>query len=138
MAVEVDSLDDDDPRCVELRLSGKLHSEDYEFFVPIFDEMVDEYGKLRLLICMREFHGWDLAALWQELKFDLKHLDDFDLLAVVGDKQWEKWMTTFTQPFTSAEVRYFDMEQYAKAKDWILHGEKTKADSGTSLEATPM
>ena len=88
-------------------------------------------------MCLGDFHGWDIAALWEELKFDLKHLTDIELLAVVGDKQWEKWMTVFSQPFTLADVKYFDVTDYVPAKDWILHGSKTMINTGMGLKATP-
>ena len=137
MPIELTSLHDTRPERVEVKITGKLHKEDYEEFVPSIEKLVTEHGKLRLLACMRDFHGWDLKAMWEDLKFDLKHFNDIELLAVVGDKQWEKWMTFFCKPFTTAEVRYFDAGEYDQAKDWIEHGEKTKVNTGTGVESTP-
>ncbi len=127
----------DRPQCVEFKLSEKLHRDDYAYFVPLFEELVSEHGKLRVLACLRNFHGWDLAALWEDLKFDLNHFSDIELLAVVGDQRWEKWMTTFFGPFTSAEVRYFDVADYEKAKEWVLNAEIQHVNPGTGLPVTP-
>ncbi|MDF1816274.1 MAG: STAS/SEC14 domain-containing protein [Verrucomicrobiales bacterium] len=137
MAVKITHLDDIHPEYLEMKVSQKLHKPDYEHFIPEIEELINHHGKLRILLCLRDFHGWDLEALWQDIKFDLKHFNDIEMLAVVGETKWEKWMVTFCQPFTTAEIRYFDVEEYAQAKDWILTGEVLQPNSGTGLEATP-
>ena len=48
---------------------------------------------------------------------DLKHADDYEKIAMVGEKKWQEWITRFMKPFTNAEVRYFDLKE--KAKAWI-------------------
>ena len=137
MAIAYNQLDEKHPGYLEMKVSEKLHRADYEDFLPMIEELIEKHGKLRILLCMRDFHGWDLKALWQDIKFDLKHFDDIELLAAVGDKNWEIWMVAFCQPFTTADVRYFDIGEYEKAKDWILNGEKQELATGTGLEAIP-
>ena len=39
--------------------------------------------------------------------------------AVVGEKRWQKGMTTFCKPFTKAEIRYFHPEQAEEARSWL-------------------
>jgi len=68
---------------------------------------------------MRDFHGWDAGALWEDIKWDAKHFNDIDRLAIVGEKSWHKWMTGFCGPFTTAQVRYFTHEQLDKAREWL-------------------
>jgi len=137
MATELLPIAEDRPECVEVKISGKLHGEDYEAFGSAIDDRIKEHGNLKMLVCLRDFSGWDLKALWEDLKFDLAHFSDIDLLAVVGDKTWEKWMVTFCQPFTTAEIRYFDAAEYDAAKDWILTGEKTEPHTGLGEQVTP-
>ena len=40
-----------------LQVSGKLVTEDCEHFVPEFERLVRQYGKLRVLFDMTAFHG---------------------------------------------------------------------------------
>jgi hypothetical protein len=54
---------------------------------------------------MTDFHDWKAGALWQDIKFDLKHCTDIERLAMVGDKTWEKGMSVFCKPFTTAPRR---------------------------------
>ena len=80
----------------------------YEQFVPAFDRLVQQHGKLRVLFEMADFHGWDAGALWDDIKFDVKHVSHIDRLAMVGDKTWEHGMSVFCRPLTTAAIRYFD------------------------------
>ena len=106
-------------RIVEVKASGKLTKEDYRDFVPEVERRVRQYGKIRILFDMHDFHGWTASALWQDLKFDLKHFRDIERLAVVGERKWEKGMAAFCKPFTTAEIRYFDQAQIDQARTWL-------------------
>jgi hypothetical protein len=106
-------------RILEVRVTGKLTKEAYQKFVPAVDAQVKEYGKLRILFVMQEFHGWTAGAMWEDLKFDLKHWKDIERLAIVGDKKWEKGMAAFCKPFTKASIRYFDVAQVEEAREWL-------------------
>ena len=98
---------------------GKLVRADYERFLPQFAKLSQRPGKLRLLFDMIGFEGWDAGALYDELKFDLKHANDFERVATVGDKEWERVMARLIKPFTTAKTRYFDAPQYATAREWL-------------------
>jgi hypothetical protein len=106
-------------RVLEVRVVGKLTKEAYETFVPAVDAQIKQYGKLRILFVMQDFHGWTAGALWEDLKFDVTHWKDIERLAVVGDKKWEKGMAAFCKPFTKAEIRYFDLAQLEQAREWL-------------------
>ena len=71
---------------------------------------------------MREFRGWTLSALSEDIKFDLKHFKEIERLPMVGDRTWEKWMATFCRSFTSAEIRYFDQSDADQAHQWNCKG----------------
>jgi|SRR5215831_5609405 len=100
-------------------LSGKLHDEDYKTFVPAVDAAIAAHGKVRLLAHLVDFHGWDMQALWDDIKFSTTHCNKVDRIALVGDKRWEKAMAQVCKPFTIAHVRYFDAAQIADAWKWL-------------------
>ena len=104
---------------IEVELSGKLSKEDYEKFVPLIESDIRERGKVRMMVVMRDFHGWSAGALWEDTKFDWKHFGDIERLAIVGDKKWESGMATFCKPFTSATIKYFDVSEIEAARKWI-------------------
>jgi hypothetical protein len=102
-----------------IHVSGILTQADYEQFVPEFERLVRRNGKSRVLFDMTGFHGWEAAAIWEEIKFDAKHLAGIERLAMVGDKQWQHVMVTICKPFTKATVKYFDHTDIAGARKWL-------------------
>ncbi len=105
-----------------VRLSGKLTKEDYELFVPELERMMKAQGKIRMLVELVDFHGWTTAAAWEDTKFGLRHFSDIERIALIGDTAWEKGMALLCKPFTMAKVKYFDSNQMAAAKTWIMEG----------------
>lgn len=97
----------------------KLTTEDYEKLIPELERSVAEFNKIRWYFEMEDFKGWELNAFWEDIKFDVKHANDFEKIAVVGEKKWQEWMTDAMKPFTSPTIKFFDFENRKKAKQWI-------------------
>jgi SpoIIAA-like len=104
---------------VGFKLSGKLHDEDYKTFVPLVDAEIASEGKVNILAQFHDFHGWDMHALWDDIKFATTHCTKIQKIAMVGDKSWEKWMAAVCKPFTMAKVRAFDVGELDAAKAWL-------------------
>jgi hypothetical protein len=104
---------------VGFKLSGKLHDEDYKKFVPLVDAEIAKDGKVRVLAQFHDFQGWDLHALWDDIKFATTHCTKIDRIALVGDKTWEKWMAKVCKPFTMAKIRYFGASEIEAARAWL-------------------
>jgi hypothetical protein len=104
---------------VEMDLRGKLDREDYKKFVPELETLIKNRGKLRLLVHMHDFDGWTAGGVFEELKFDVKHFNDFERVAIVGDKKWEQRMSHISKPLTKAEVRFFPEAMKLEAQAWL-------------------
>ena len=102
-----------------VHVSGILSQADYERFVPQFEQFFQQPRRLRVLFDMTGFHGWEAAAIWEEIKFDAKHLAGIERLAMVGDMNWQHVMAVFCQPFTKAKTQYFDHTDFAGARRWL-------------------
>ena len=102
-----------------ITLSGKLSGEDYEMLVPEIESLIQKYQKIRILLELRDFHGWGAGALWEDTKFALRHFSDIERIAMVGDKRWEKGMAYFCKPFTAGSLRYFDIGEIDQARIWV-------------------
>jgi hypothetical protein len=107
---------------VTIHCSGKVKHGDYQTFVPEFELLVKKYGKLRIFFDLTGFEGWEPSALWDEIKFDVKHFPDIERIATVGDNKWEEFLAMLFKPFIAAKTRYFDSAQIDEAKSWILEG----------------
>jgi hypothetical protein len=109
-------------KLVNVHVSGKLEKADYEHFVPEFERLTHQHGKLRVLFDMTDFHGWEASAAWEDFKFGMKHLSDIEQIAMVGEKRWQHGMAIFCKPFIKAEIRYFDQAGAAEARSWLGEG----------------
>ena len=115
----ITKLDRSSVNILGFKLTGKLHDADYQHFVPTVEEAIKAHGKARILAQFEDFHGWDLHALWDDIKFSTKHCTDVERIALVGDKKWEQWMAKVCKPFTLAKVQYFDVKDLEAAWQWL-------------------
>ena len=104
---------------VGFKMIGKLHDADYKHFVPVVDAEIAKEGKVNVLAQFHDFHGWDVHALWDDIKFSATHCTKIRRIAIVGEKKWEKWMTAVCKPFTMAKIRYFEAADIEVAKSWL-------------------
>lgn len=112
-------IEENGGKILVLHVTGKVVKADYEECASHFERLVRQFGKLRVLFDLTGFQGFDAGALWEEIKFDIKHFADIERIAVVGDKKWQHGMTTFFKPFTKATLRYFDHADAIEARTWL-------------------
>jgi hypothetical protein len=108
-----------DDHYLEIQLHGKLEKRDYELLVPEFETLLRQHGKLRLLVVLENFSGWTAGALWEDLKFEFRHFQDVERIAIVGEKNWHEAMAMFCKPFTTAAVKYFHLFELSDAREWL-------------------
>jgi len=123
------------PKTLGFKLSGRLHDEDFRQFAPTIESFLTSEGKTRLFVQFEQFHGWDLHAAWDDLAFSMKHYADFERIAIVGDRQWERWMAGFCKPFTRAKVKYFDHSEVDAAWQWLEESEEPPVTKETRRAA---
>jgi len=104
---------------VTIEASGTLTVEDYKKVLPEIDELIKEGKKPAFFINLEDFHGWEPSAMWEELKFDVKHRNDFGPMVVVGESNIQKWLTQFSSMLFPSEVKYFDRGNEKEAREWI-------------------
>jgi len=117
MAVEL--VENAEAKTLEVSVSGKLSADDYETLEPGVDKLIESSGKIKILFIMHDFHGWDLGAVWEDIKFATRHCRDIEKVAMVGEKTWEKWMATICKPFTMSSIKYFDAGEDDAARQWL-------------------
>jgi hypothetical protein len=119
----IEMLNQSTGKVLGMRVSGKLAHQDYEQFLPLLEKLIEDHGSVRCLVEMTDLHGIEPRALWDEIKFDVRHARQIERCAVVGDRPWEAWMTRLSRPiFFNAEIRFFDLIDSEKAWVWIREG----------------
>ena len=125
--VMIESMETGSPSIMGFRLSGKLNDEDQKSVVPAVEKAIAAEGKVRLIAAFCDFHGWDIHAAWDDLKFGLSHYSDFERIAMVGDRRWESWLAVLCRPFTKASVKYFNTSDAGLAWAWVREGTQPSA-----------
>ncbi len=123
-----------DEHIVAFKVSGRLTDADYQRFLPRLTTLIHKYAPLSVLLELENFRGWDLKAAWDDLRFGKQHDKDFERIAIVGAKPWQKWMTALGRAFLSAEIRYFDRDQLQEAWDWLRGKEEETGRDEEALE----
>ena len=69
MAIELNEAGEG--KMLEVRVSGKLTTEEYKKFIPTLERLIEERGKVDILFEMADFHGWETGAMWEDTKVHL-------------------------------------------------------------------
>ncbi|HDK37474.1 MAG TPA: STAS/SEC14 domain-containing protein [Thiolapillus brandeum] len=109
----------EEPHIYVVKASGKLTDADYQAFMPKLEAIIQEGGPISLLVELEDFHGWEPRAAWDDFKFGKAHDQDFQRIAIVGQKSGHKWMSFIGNAVTDDKIRFFTHDQLQEAWDWL-------------------
>ena len=95
---------------LSLKAVGKLTHKDYETINPLIDSALASVKTphVNVLIDGTELEGWELRAAWDDFKLGLKHNNEFNKIAIYGNKNWQEIVAKIGSWFISGEVKYFN------------------------------
>lgn len=102
-----------------VRAHGGLEKQDFEKINPVLYEFSKKNNQIRLFIELEEISNIQPNALMEDMRSYLRYNDVIKQIAVVGNKAWERIFTRLSEPFVSAEVRYFPESRSLEALNWI-------------------
>ena len=117
---------------IATRANDLLGIKDYEKIHPFIHNIINTGKKVRWYFEMDDGSISNSTGFWEDgiieinygnMKFT--HSDDIETIAIVGDKKWEKCMLSIMKPFTKANLRYFELSEKEKAKEWIINEVKS-------------
>ena len=102
-----------------LKATGTLTHADYQTISPMLDAALGEVKtpRVKVLVDCTELEGWELRAAWDDFKLGLKHGNEFEKIAIVGNKHWLEVSAKTAGWFTSGEAQYFERVEDAYA--WL-------------------
>lgn len=110
---------------IRVRAGGTLEGSDYDDFAPLFERIAArEQGAVPMVIELApDFSGWDVGGIWRDLRFDVKHKEQFGRIAVIGTRDWHAWATKLSDAlFAPAEMRFFEPDDSGPAERWARTG----------------
>lgn len=106
-----------------VELIGQVDSAAYERAASAIDAFVAAHGRIRLLVDLREFDGWQgLSALAEHLSLIRDHRHAPEKVAVVGVATWQHLAEQVFRQFLDAETRYFQGAEMESVERWLREG----------------
>lgn len=103
---------------VEISHEGKITRSDILTASTVIDQALKDHSKIRLLQIGHSFSGWELSALWEELKH-MKLVFKISHMALVTDVGWmRRWASVFGS-ISPMQVKSFKMDELDAAKNWL-------------------
>lgn len=102
-------------------LSGRLDSTESKRGVAAVRERLQDPECRRLLLIIRNWHGFDLDRLLSRevLSGKLEIANKLERYAIVGGPKWVRRYAEFTGNFVRAEIKAFDLDEQDKAIEWL-------------------
>lgn len=108
--------------------SGTITAQDYEtVLIPATDKVMKDGGRLHMVYVLKNLEHFDLAAMWQDTVYGVKHWTSFEKIALVTDEDWVKNATKIFTPFFPGEVKLYTLAELEQAKTWVAEGAKKAA-----------
>lgn len=117
----IEIMDESEGSLVVARASGRISADDYtEVWLPALQKAIDAHGRIRALLYMDEtFDGWELGAMWEDAKFGLGRMDDFEKVALVGAPEWVDKIVDLTGQLTKIAIKTFETGSLDEALEWL-------------------
>jgi hypothetical protein len=113
-------VEHDNAQAVEIHLAGKVSTEEFDRVAEKMEAFIARHGQIRVLERISDFEGLDAEALWHDIKFSLRHINDFSRIAIVCDPHIRNLWSSLVAPFITCEVEHFEPDQIAEARDWLM------------------
>ncbi len=110
----------DNAQAVEIVLEGRISTEEFEALAKRLEAFIARHGRIRVLEIVRDFEGMDASALWEDIKFSLRHLKDFSRCAIVANPNTRHLWSSLVAPFMSCDVEHFPPGEEDAARDWLM------------------
>lgn len=101
-------------------ITGRVDSDDVAGMTKELEHAIESAGRVRVLLRLRDVDGVRPGAVWEDLKFTVKHGNDIERMAVQGDRDWERWLAKLTGVGAPTDVKYFALEEADDAWRWLV------------------
>ncbi|KVV15800.1 STAS/SEC14 domain-containing protein [Flavobacterium sp. TAB 87] len=101
---------------------GKITPADYEtVLIPAVDKLLEQNEKIKIIYQLAEnFENFDVSAMIDDSKIGMKHLAQWDKVALVSNHRTINTFVKFFSYLMPCEVRVFANDSLLAAKQWIV------------------
>lgn len=113
-------MDHDGGNRYRIQISGRLIERDLDAVQRQAAAEIARTGKIRLLVELARFEGWEAGGNWSNLGFYVHHGDDIERIAIVGDEAWRSEALMFAgADLRRGAVVFFRPAEADRARAWL-------------------
>ena len=114
------TLQRDTGNIVRIEISGRLTAADFAVLQRTAELEIEQAGRIRLLVVLDGFEGWAPGGDWRDLGFYIRHADNIDRIAIIGDERWRSEALMFAgADLRRAPVSFFSPADGGSAQAWL-------------------
>jgi hypothetical protein len=103
-----------------VRITGRLTHPELRTAQKSAAEILQQQGKMRILVLAENFQGWERGGDWGDLSFQMENDASIEKMAIVGEREWEDLSVIFAgKEFRQFPVEYFQPADLTKARAWL-------------------
>jgi hypothetical protein len=107
-------------RVLKITVPEKLKADDFRQLTPQIDSLIQQQGKIRLLIDASNFSGWEsIAAFERHVGFIKNHHQKVERISIITGHDWQHWVIGTIRLFVRPEVRAYDKGEESEALAWL-------------------
>ena len=107
-------------KLLQIRIRGMLKKADYDRIIQIAKEAIAREGKIRALIILEVFQGWEQHEVWGDVSFMMEEGQHIEKMAIVGDEKWRDDALAFTaKGFRPTAIEFFGTSRLNEARTWL-------------------
>lgn len=107
---------------VEFTVDGAITRDDLDAVMTEVNSKIADYGSVDVLEEIRDIGKMSPSVIWDDLRWATANMKHVGRAAVVCDKAWIGKIVGFMQPLTKTDLRHFDLDEIAAARQWLVDG----------------
>ncbi len=109
------------PHLLGLAIVGRLEVADYEKISYHIQDVAEQHTKVRVFLEIVQLKAPSFRALWEDIKTSVKHYNDIERVAIVGDQAWLKASVKVGDLLTPGlDMAAFAASDRQRAMNWLL------------------
>jgi len=107
-------------KLLQVKVRGMLRKADYERIIQTAKEAIGREGKVRALVILDGFEGWERREDWGDVSFMMGQGQHIEKMAIVGDEKWKDDAVAFTgKGFRPTAIEFFPSSRLNEARVWL-------------------
>jgi hypothetical protein len=107
-------------KLVQISIQGMLRKADYDRMIAISREAIAREGRIRVLVTLDGFAGWERHEGWGDVSFMMDDGEQIEKIAIVGDENWRDDAFVFTAAgLRPTAIEFFPPSGLADAQKWL-------------------